>query len=217
MGARLRHGRVVAGLPFAAGTACCPRLPCAALRASMHARVLPFVLLQLLHDDRSRRLRHASHHDELGRFRALSRGPSMRAPPPPPSPSRQFQVTSAPGVWLAADVPLTAAQQQLEFVVTDFDRQHWDKLASGGNYKVEAPGTYTLANGTLAPVVGRPVMVVSDLDGARPLPVQLLTAPRGGDGAFSGGTVTQRLRGRAPTIATLAGVASIKQAAMSAA
>ncbi|MEW5307867.1 MAG: hypothetical protein WDW36_010240 [Sanguina aurantia] len=88
-------------------------------------------------------------------------------------------VTSAPGRWLTATFPTgspgasseegaadggSSSPALLEFVVTDRS-DAWDKPETGSNYRITSPGTYTLSGGALSPVSGRPVMLVSDLDG----------------------------------------------------
>jgi len=89
-------------------------------------------------------------------------------------------VASSQGQWLAGRVELPPgagagaaaagagaagpAQALLEFVVTD-GKDTWDKPAAGGNYAVAAAGAYALRGGQLAAVPGRPLMLVSDLDG----------------------------------------------------
>ncbi|KXZ45571.1 hypothetical protein GPECTOR_53g157 [Gonium pectorale] len=75
-----------------------------------------------------------------------------------------------PDRWLVAEIPLASAvapggKPLLEFVVADTGKANWDKPAAGGNYRMDAPGVYSLRGGQLKKVGGRPVMVVSDLDG----------------------------------------------------
>jgi len=53
----------------------------------------------------------------------------------------------------------------LEFVVSNSSRDNWDKPKAGGNYVITEPGVYSLRGGSLQSAAGRPVMVVSDLDG----------------------------------------------------
>ncbi|KAG2488724.1 hypothetical protein HYH03_012724 [Edaphochlamys debaryana] len=91
----------------------------------------------------------------------------VRSPPAPPDP---VQAPGTPDRWLVADIPLPSPAAPpgvplLEFVVADAGKGQWDKPAAGGNYRVDGPGTYSLRGGALRKVGGRPVMVVSDLDG----------------------------------------------------
>ncbi|GLC47268.1 hypothetical protein PLESTF_000927300 [Pleodorina starrii] len=89
------------------------------------------------------------------------------------SPWQDFPLTKAadaPDRWLLAEIPLASAaappgQPLLEFVVADAGKGSWDKPPTGGNYRVDSPGVYSLRGGSLKKVGGRPVMVVSDLDG----------------------------------------------------
>eukprot|EP00879_Flechtneria_rotunda_P009113 GHRR01009540.1.p1 GENE.GHRR01009540.1~~GHRR01009540.1.p1 ORF type:complete len:351 (+),score=105.97 GHRR01009540.1:250-1302(+) len=81
------------------------------------------------------------------------------------------KVTSAPGKWLAATIPVKSstgngAAALIEFVINDYGN-NWDKPPEGGNYTITGPGTYTLRRGTLValPPGPPPVMIVSDLDG----------------------------------------------------
>ncbi|GIL67509.1 hypothetical protein Vafri_20868 [Volvox africanus] len=80
------------------------------------------------------------------------------------------KAAGGPERWLVAEISLPAAvapggKPLLEFVVADVGKSAWDKPPCGGNYRLEAPGVYSLRGGTLKKVGGRPVMVVSDLDG----------------------------------------------------
>ncbi|EFJ45705.1 hypothetical protein VOLCADRAFT_93844 [Volvox carteri f. nagariensis] len=91
------------------------------------------------------------------------------------SPWRDFPLSKAaegPERWLVAEVPLDgppgpppAGKPLLEFVVADTAKTNWDKPAAGGNYCIDVPGVYSLRGGNLRKVGGRPVLVVSDLDG----------------------------------------------------
>jgi sucrose-6F-phosphate phosphohydrolase len=87
------------------------------------------------------------------------------------------RVTSAPGKWLRARVPLDGSSNGngsgssgsggaplLEFVMTD-GSGNWDKAAGGGNFAVPNAGVYTVRGGAVSRVSGPAVCVVSDLDG----------------------------------------------------
>ncbi|GMH38515.1 hypothetical protein BSKO_06399 [Bryopsis sp. KO-2023] len=52
----------------------------------------------------------------------------------------------------------------LEFVMTNNEGE-WDKPLAGGNYEIRKPGRFIVKHGDIEDVIGKPVMVVSDLDG----------------------------------------------------
>lgn len=79
------------------------------------------------------------------------------------------RVPSAPGKWLVGTVNCSSngtgvAAPALEFVLNN-GQSEWSKAADGGNLVVNEPGRYAVRCGTISPVVGEPVLVVSDLDG----------------------------------------------------
>lgn len=77
-------------------------------------------------------------------------------PPAPPRPARRVPVSNNSGS--------NGGSPTLEFVVTD-GAATWDKPLEGGNYLIPSAGTWVLEGGAISPVAGRPVMLVSDLDG----------------------------------------------------
>ncbi|GFR51603.1 hypothetical protein Agub_g14027 [Astrephomene gubernaculifera] len=93
-------------------------------------------------------------------------------------PWQDFPLTSDSGTpdrWLVAKIPLPSSSTSssgasnggplLEFVVADATRRNWDKPSEGGNYRLDSPGVFSLRGGALRRVGGRPVLLVSDLDG----------------------------------------------------
>eukprot|EP00798_Chlamydomonas_sp_ICE-L_P016678 gene16678-22937_t len=74
------------------------------------------------------------------------------------------KVPASSGKWLSGIIPLPAGSNGFEFVIASHDKNEWNKPDSG-NYFIPGAGAYTLEGGLVKKVEGKPVMVVSDLDG----------------------------------------------------
>lgn len=69
--------------------------------------------------------------------------------------------------WCRANVEVQGndnGSPLLEFVMTNNEGE-WDKPTTGGNYEIRKPGRFIVRHGDIEDVIGKPVMVVSDLDG----------------------------------------------------
>uniref|UniRef100_A0A7S3RAP8 Sucrose phosphatase-like domain-containing protein n=1 Tax=Dunaliella tertiolecta TaxID=3047 RepID=A0A7S3RAP8_DUNTE len=80
------------------------------------------------------------------------------------------RVGSAPNRWSSCTLPVPQASAAagaplLEFVLRHGLKDEWNKPAQGGNYVIDAPGSYTIRSNAVQHSTGTPVMLVSDLDG----------------------------------------------------